>query len=539
VTGVSRGRHRIVLQELIGRRWGRLGSASVSHGRFKAQFIAPNRAGVLSVRAVLYRRRRRPLVSRVRRIVILVFHNRPPPPPLPPPRLRTAAWGDNGHGQLGGGYRNSYSTLPVSVPGLSGIESEVAAYNFSLALLGDGTVRSWGGNAYAQLGDGSHAESQAPVPLPGLSGVTAIAAGAAHGMALLSNGTVMTWGGNTYGEQGNGTSGKGAEVTGSTVPIPVPGLSGVVAVAAGGADDVALLGNGTLMAWGENRNGQLGDGTTVEKDVPTPVRGVSGVKAVAVGGETSLGGHILALLNNGTVVGVGDNKDGQLGDGTTTDSSVPVPVAGLSGVTAIAASISHSLALLSDGTVRAWGSDQYGELGVGPAPQSCAGSPCSMVPVPVGLQHVTAISAGFRFSLAVSAGNVSAWGWNDVGQLGDGTTTNSSVPVPVSGLSEVVDVSAGENHSLALLRERGPAPLIEVIPGVGSLTVNWKASEGSERWTISWRPVAHPALKWGTYVTLPPATRSYTISGLIAQPYEILLKSKAFGTKIATGTPIG
>jgi alpha-tubulin suppressor-like RCC1 family protein len=421
---------------------------------------------------------------------------------------------------------------------LSGIQSEAAAYNFSVALLGDGTVRSWGGNAFGQLGDGLRAESQAPVAVSGLSGVTAIAAGAAHGLALLKNGTVMTWGGNSYGELGNGTTGKGVEGTASTVPIPVPGLSGVVAVAAGGADDVVLLRNGTLMAWGENRNGQLGDGTRVEKDVPTPVRGLTGVKAVAVGGETSLGGHVLALLNNGTVVGLGANQHGQLGNGSTTGSSVPVPVAGLGGVTAIAASISHSLALMGDGTVRAWGSDQYGELGVGPAPQTCAGSPCSTVPVPLSLQHVTAISAGFRFSLAVSGGKVSAWGWNDVGQLGDGTTTNSSVPVPVSGLSEVASVSAGEHHSLALLRESGPAPVIEVLPGVGSLTVNWKASEGSERWTISWRPVAHPAVTWGKYVTLPPATRSYTISGLSAVPYEVLLKSKAFGTKIAIGTPM-
>jgi alpha-tubulin suppressor-like RCC1 family protein len=533
--GVPRGR-RIVLQGLIGRRWHSVGSARVSHGRFKVPFIAPNVAGVLSVRAILRRRRHRPLVSRVRRILIRVFHPRRPPPP---PALGAAGWGQNGHGELGAGYRNGFSTLPLSVRGLSGIESLVAGYNFSLALLGDGTVRSWGGNTFAQLGDGSRAESDALVPVAGLSGVTALAAGGATAMALLSDGTVMTWGGNAYGELGNGTTGKGVENgTASPIPIPVKGLSGVVAIAAGGADDVALLGNGTLMAWGENRNGQLGDGTTVEKDVPTPVRGLAGVKAVAMGGQSSHGGHMLALLMNGSVMAIGENQSGQLGDGATTSSSAPVPVAGLSGVTAIAANVSHSMALLGDGTVRTWGGDQYGELGVGPAPQTCVGIPCSTLPVAVSLQHVTAISAGWRFSLALSGGTVSSWGLNDLGQLGNGTTTNSAVPVPVSGLGEVAGIAAGEQHSLALLRTGGLSAPLEIVPGVGSLTVSWKASEGTEHWYVSWRPVAHPPGTFGTPVTLPPTTRSYTISGLSTVPYEVLVTNKAFGRRVITGTPL-
>jgi alpha-tubulin suppressor-like RCC1 family protein len=538
VAGVPGGR-RIVLQGLIARRWRSLGSARVSHGRFRVPFIAPNVAGVLSVRAILPRRRHRPLVSRVRRILIRVSHPRPPPPPPPPPGLAAAAWGQNGHGELGVGYRNGFSTLPLSVRGLSGIQSLAAGYNFSLALLGDGTLRSWGGNTFAQLGDGLRTESYGPVPVAGLSGVKAIAVGGANAMALLGNGTVVTWGGNAWGELGNGTTGKGIENgTASPVPIPVKGLGGVVAIAAGGADDVALLSNGTLMAWGENHNGQLGDGTTVEKDVPTPVRGLSGVRAVAVGGQASHGGHIMALLGNGTVMSVGENQSGQLGDGSTTSSSVPVSVKGLSGVTAIAANVSHSMALLADGTVRTWGEDQYGELGVGPAPQTCAGTPCSTVPVAVSLQKVTAISAGWRFSRAVSGGTVSAWGWNDLGQLGDGTTTNSPVPVPVSGLGEVAGIAAGEQHSLALLRTGGiPGPL-ELVPGVGSLTVSWKASAGTDRWYVSWRPVARPAVNFSTAISLPPATRSYTISGLRAVPYEVLVVNKTFGRKVITGTPL-
>ena len=224
----------------------------------------------------------------------------------------------------------------------------------------------------------------------------------------------------------------------------------MVAVAASGASDFALLANGTLRAWGENRSGQLGDGTKLEKTSPTQVH-VSGVKAVAPGGIPSLGGHTLALLNDGTVVAWGLNDWGQLGDGTTTKSYLPVPVKGLSGVTAISASFSHNLALLGDGTIRAWGNDEFGELGPGPAPQTCNGVPCSMVPVAPGLQRVTAVAAGFRFSLALSTGTVLAWGSNSLGQLGDGTTTDSSATVPVSGLSGAAGIAAGEDHSLALL----------------------------------------------------------------------------------------
>jgi alpha-tubulin suppressor-like RCC1 family protein len=270
------------------------------------------------------------------------------------------------------------------------------------------------------------------------------------------------------------------------------------------------------------------------------VRGLSNVKAIALGGVPTHGGHMLALLADGTVRAIGGNGSGQLGDGTTTNSSSPVPVSGLTAVTAISASVSHSMARLQNGTVVSWGSNARGELGVGAGPETCGTEPvaCSRVPVPVGLANVDAISAGFRFSLALSAGRVWAWGVNAKGQLGNGTTTDSALPVPVSGISDVAAISAGEFHSLAVLRTSGPPAPVEVVPASHSLTINWTASETPEPWGISWRPMAHPALKWGRFVPLPPTARSYTITGLEPVPYEVVVRNKSFDRKIVTGTPL-
>ncbi|MCW3026580.1 MAG: repeat-containing protein [Solirubrobacterales bacterium] len=543
----SRGR-RVAIQRLRGRRWSTLHAGAVAHRKFRVVFTAPNIPGILTVRAVLYRHGRRVGISGSRKLVIRALAQGPSTAPLSTAPLASglattiAAWGENTHWELGAGYKSGRSTVPVSVVGLSGIKAVAATYFSSYALLNDGTVRSWGGNLWGQLGDGTRGEeSPSPVSVSGLTGVSAIAAGGAHAMALLSNGTVATWGANTYGQMGNGTTLNGVEGIGSDVPVIVPGLTGVVAIAAGGADDVALLSNGTVVAWGENKQGQLGDGTTVEKDVPTAVRGLASVRAIAIGGIASLGGHMLALLNDGTVRAIGGNPFGQLGNGTTTASSSPVTVTGLSGVTAVSAALSHSMALLQNGNVLAWGNNYDGELGVSSGPEQCGSSStaCSRVPVPVGLANVTGISAGFRFSLAVSGGRVFAWGFNELGQLGNGTTTNSSLPTSVSGLGGVAAVAAGEKHSLALLQASGPATVIEVTAGVGSLTVTWMSGEETEPWGVTWRPVAHPAEPWARAVSLAPATRRYTITGLSARPYEVMLKNKTFGQKVVTGTPLG
>ena len=195
------------------------------------------------------------------------------------------------------------------------------------------------------------------------------------------------------------------------------------------------------VSWGINSVGELGNGTTANSALNGGVSGLAfNVAQVSAGND-----HGLALRSDGTVWAWGDNRIGELGNGTLASSSTPVQVTGLTGVVQVAAGGGHSLALRSDGTVWAWGGNYHGELG--------NGGTGSAQPTPVevtGLTGVTRISAGSFFSLALrSDGTVWAWGWNQSGQLGTGTTADSSIPVQVTGLSQVTSISAGGDASLA------------------------------------------------------------------------------------------
>jgi alpha-tubulin suppressor-like RCC1 family protein len=219
----------------------------------------------------------------------------------------------------------------------------------------------------------------------------ALAAGEAHSIALKADGTVWTWGDNYWAQIGDGGS------TQRTSPVQV--LSGAVAVAAGFHHSLALKADGTVWAWGQNAGGELGDGTTVARRTPQQVAGLSGVIAIAGGFSNSY-----AIKADGTLWAWGANSYGQIGDGTTTARLTPTQVPGVAGALAVAASEGFAIALVSNGA---------------------------------------------------SGGEAWAWGANNVGQLGDGTTVGRPKPqrVPIAGI--VKEVSAGRGWSSARTEDDG------------------------------------------------------------------------------------
>jgi alpha-tubulin suppressor-like RCC1 family protein len=358
----------------------------------------------------------------------------------------------------------------------------------ALARLENGSVWGWGNSEVGQVGDGTTGQKRFPVAVCAvgekeetpteevhctkhLEGVKAIDAGGRHSLAVLNNGTVVEW-----GEPGDGSVG--------SVPRAKSGVSGVKAIAAGEGFSLVLLENGTVMAWGTNSSGDLGNGTEAANTEPVPVCAVgektpcvkhlSGVKAIAAANRQSL-----ALLEDGTVVAWGETLYGQLGNDTDTNSDVPVAVCAgsvgvvspcseeieqLKEVTSVAVGQEDGYALLASGRVVSWGSNERGALGdagveasaggvtAAVGPEVCRGRACSKKPVPVCapeysgppclggpyLSGVTSIAGGGGGAEAgpegstgyawLGSGRVVDWGAGETGELGDARTQNSQVP---------------------------------------------------------------------------------------------------------------
>jgi alpha-tubulin suppressor-like RCC1 family protein len=340
-------------------------------------------------------------------------------------------------------------------------------------------IMTFGENANGQLGNGANTLSAVPVEASKPGVPSAISAGGDHSLAI-TNGTVAAWGANAAGQLGTGNTNN------SNVPVPVCTkeespcksenvLKHVVAVAAGGEDttatystarehSLALLENGTVVAWGSNNDGELGNHTTTNSDVPVVVcampenpcqagNELKEVVAIAAGDEFSL-----ALLKNGTVVAWGNDNTGELGNGGFGPNSCEAPcgltpavVPHLTEVTAISAGNGHSMALRKDGTVWTWGYNYWLQLGrSGPGPNNENDPNAGQVP---GLSEVAAISAGGWHSVALlNNGTVKAWGENFYGQNGKAASVYGETPTAITGLSEVQSISAGEYDTLAVLR---------------------------------------------------------------------------------------
>ena len=273
-------------------------------------------------------------------------------------------WGNDSHGQLGNGTTSGSTTVtPVKAHLPFQAVSLGEGKDYGLAISPRGDVWGWGHNTGGQLCLGNSTDQPTPVRIPGLKHVVAAAGGNQHSLFLVADGTMVACGVDTYGELGNGVYESQTDT-----PVPVD-ITDVASMSMGAYFSVAVKTDGTVWAWGDNSKDELGNGTKVKSDVPVQVHLPTGLTArqVFAGGDFPNNGHVLAILSDGSVWAWGDNNRGQLGDGTLTNSSLPVPVQVPTGVTFtyVAAGGTHSLALDSMGNVWAWGDNTYGQLGDG------------------------------------------------------------------------------------------------------------------------------------------------------------------------------
>ena len=324
----------------------------------------------------------------------------------------------------------------------------------------DGRAFCWGMNGNGQLGNGTTVNSSSPTAVDSsgvLAGksVTSVSSGSQSACAL-AQGQVYCWGQNAYGQLGNNST------IASLVPVAV-NTSGVLAgktvtAVASGASHVCVVASGQAYCWGRNFSGQLGNGTTTDSSVPVAVN-TAGVLAGKTVTAVTAAGHSTCVLAQGAVYCWGMNDThGQLGNGTTTDSSVPVAVntagvlAGKS-ITAIDAGWAHVCAVASN-QVYCWGNNSNGQLGDNSTTNSSVPVAVNTAGVLAG-KTVTAIAGGTRSTCALAQGGVYCWGYNFTGQLGNNSTTDSVVPVAVDTTGVlagklVTAVTLGDFHGCAI-----------------------------------------------------------------------------------------
>jgi alpha-tubulin suppressor-like RCC1 family protein len=302
------------------------------------------------------------------------------------------------------------------------------------ALGTDGAVKCWGSNEFGQLGDGNTTDLSTPVAVNGINNAVAVGAGSDYTCALIADGTIKCWGINVFGQLGDGTTSRN-----SLTPVNVSGISNAVAVSVGNNQSCAVLADATVRCWGNNYFGQLGNGTTIDSSIPVTVSGLSSVVAVNSGDRQTC-----AVLVDGTVRCWG----------WLSGSSTPVTVSGLNTAVAVSVGHEHICALLANHGVQCWGANIYGQLGNG---TSGTGTDFWTPVTVINISTAVAISAGgFHTCAALADGTLRCWGRNTKGELGNGTTIDSSTPVTVSGLNAAVAVSAGIAYTCALLANGRP-----------------------------------------------------------------------------------
>jgi alpha-tubulin suppressor-like RCC1 family protein len=363
-------------------------------------------------------------------------------------------WGYNGYGQLGISNPSILGTpgpaIAFPAGAVAGAAKIAAGGLRSCALLVSGQISCWGLNHYGQLGTGNTTDLSVPSPaisLPGGNAATAIDLGDAHSCALLGTGQVTCWGFNASGQLGTGNT---AHRSTPSPAIALPIAASAISVS--GGHSCALLGTGQVTCWGYNPFGELGTGDTLERHAP-------GAMVAMPGGATPtaivVGEHSCALLDTGQVTCWGYNTYGELGTGNTAHLTSPGPVVPLPGgatATAIAVGDNHTCALLGTGQITCWGYNVDGQLGTGNTTD--LSSPGPLVPLPGGATAIAVAAHGYQTCALLSIGQVTCWGYNELGALGTGNTTNFFTPgpiVPLPGGATARAITAGYRHTCALL----------------------------------------------------------------------------------------
>jgi len=417
-------------------------------------------------------------------------------------------WGMNESGQLGRGTQ-SFAESAAQVPGLFGVVAIAAAADSSFAVKSDGTLWAWGNNYSGQLGDGTSTSRPSPVQAAELSGVVGVAAGITHTLALLSDGTVRVWGvTDSCTCLGDGSASR------SLSPVQAYGLTDVVAIAAGNSASYALTSDGTLWAWGSNRSGQVPWGYPFDRGIPTRVVGVPKIAGIATntifvlalaldGTLYTWGGTYDYVVPSGLgyFVGTPQTVPAYVPADLSLefDSAAAVSVAGVvtysvtitnSGGSSTVGAITFTLQLPPGFSYSSAGGSGWSCGAVGRQVICTSSTPLAslasnsitvstsasllapalveltagvVLPVEVNTDNNSAtvriavrrpadrIAVGSTHSLRINDnGTVSSWGANTAGQLGDGTTTERSLPGDVSVLTSIVQVAAGQRHSVAL-----------------------------------------------------------------------------------------
>lgn len=333
-------------------------------------------------------------------------------------------WGANSSGQLGDGSQTT-RTSPVAVTGLSNILTIATGCQTSCALLSDGTVKCWGVNGSGGIGDGSTTTRLTATAVSGVSTASKLFYSYQNGYVVLNDGSVMAWGTNGYGMLGDGTS------VNRTTPVSVAALNNVSSISGGADFNCGVMSDKTVKCWGANTKGQQ-SGFGSSAATPTTVAGLSDVDSVSAGV-----GFACAVLVSGYVKCWGTNTLGQLGGGSYTAALSPVDI-DLTNISSMSFGVFHACAILTDGTGKCWGTNQALQLGTNTSAAQVSPTAVS------GLSLATTISSGTLSNCSLASdGSVKCWGYNAVGVFGDGTTTSRNLAHTVTAAAGATAVAQG------------------------------------------------------------------------------------------------